>query len=87
MLIFDLADLYIESLNHSVKFNEGFVGSMEVVMDRRIKDHIHAFDKVTGRKRLFPFAADEVNKLHMTCDVVGMLIMTEERVIKPIFVD
>ncbi len=56
-------------------------------MDRRIKNHIHATDKVTCHKCLFAFAADKVNELHMTGDVVDMLIMTEAGDIKPLFVD
>ena len=36
---------------------------------------------------MFVFAADKVTELHMTGDVVGMLIMTEKGVIKTIFVD
>jgi hypothetical protein len=74
-------------MNQSVKFIEGFVDSMEVVMDRIIRDHIHAIDEVTSRKRLFAFAANKVTVLHKTGDAVGMVIMTEEGVIKPTFVD
>ena len=60
---------------------------MDVVMDRRIREHIHAIDTVTGRKRLFAFAADKVTELHMTGDAIGLLIMTEEGEVKPIFID
>ena len=60
LLILQLSSLDIGSMNHSVKFIEGFVDSMEVVMDRRIRDHIRAIDEVIVRKRLFAFAADEV---------------------------
>ncbi len=44
-----------------MNFIKGFMDNMAVVMDKRIKDHIHAVDKVTGRKRLFAFAMDKVN--------------------------
>ena len=33
-------------MNHSVEFIEGFVDSMEAVMDRKIREHIHAIDTV-----------------------------------------
>jgi hypothetical protein len=68
----------IGSMNHSAKFIEGYVDSMAVVMDMKIKDHIHGIDHVKGRKRLSAFAADKVTKLHMIGDAIGMLIMTEE---------
>ena len=74
-------------MNHSVKFIERFVDNMEALMDRRIRDHNNAIDKVTGRKRVFAFAADKVTELPMTEDVVGMLIMTEAGEIKPLFID
>jgi len=83
LLTLRLSLLDIGSMNHSVKFIEGFVNIMEVVMDGRIRDHIRAIDEVTCRKRLFAFAADRALELHRTGDVVGMLIMTEEGVIKP----
>ena len=60
--------------------------SMEVLMDKRIWDYIHAVDPVKGRKRLFAFAADKAPKLHMTRDV-GILIMPEEGAIKHVFLD
>ncbi len=82
-----LYGLDIGSLNHSVKFIDGFVDSMAVVMDERIREHVQEIDRVTGRKRVFEFAADKVTELHTTGDVVGMLIMTEEGEIKPVFVD
>ena len=87
LLSYHLDGLDIGSLNHSVKFIEGSMDNMEVVMDGRIRDHIHAIDTVIGRKGLFAIAADNVTELHMPGNVVGMLIMTEERVIKSIFVD
>ncbi len=74
-------------MNHSAKFNEGFVDSMADVMERKTRDHIHGIDHITGRKRLFAFAADKVTELNKTCDVVGIMIMTEEGELKPLFVD
>ena len=59
---------------------------MSVVMGKRIRDHAHTIDHVTGRKRLFAFAADKVTELHMTGDFVSMSIMTEGE-IKHVFVD
>jgi hypothetical protein len=82
-----LAGLDIGSMNHSVRFIRGFVDSMEVVMDRRIRDRIHAVDLVTCRKRLFAFAADKATELHRTGDDIGMLIMTEEGQLKLVFLD
>ena len=82
-----LASLDIVSMNDSVKFIQGFVESVEVVMDMRIREHVHAVDDVKGRKRLFAFAADKVIELHMTGDAIGMLIMTKEGEVKPIFID
>ena len=87
LLSLHLSGLDIGSMNHFVKFIEGFVDSMEVVMDRKIRDHIHGIDHVTCRKRLFAFAADKVTELHMTGDAIGMLIMTEEGELKPLFID
>ncbi len=44
LLTLHLSGVDIGSMNHSVKFIEGFVDSMEVVMDRRIRDHVRAID-------------------------------------------
>jgi hypothetical protein len=87
LLTLHLAGLDIGSMNHSVRFIKGFVDNMEVVMDKRIMDHIHAVDLVTGRKRLFAFAADKVTELHRNGDANGMLIMTEEGQLKHVFLD
>jgi hypothetical protein len=86
MLSHHLAGLDIGSMNHSVKFIQGFVDSMDDVMDMRIREHLHAVDDVAGRKRLFAFAADKVTKLHRTGDAIGLLITTEEGEVKPIFI-
>ena len=87
LLEFHLAGSDIGSMNHSVRFIRGFVDSMEVVMDKRIRDHMHGVDRVTNRKRLFAIAADKVTALHRTCDAVGMLIMTDEGELKTMFLD
>ena len=87
LLTLHLAGLDIGSMNHSVRFVRGFVDSMEVVMDRGIRDHIHAVDHVTYRKRLFAFVADKVTELHRTGDAIGMMIMTEEGYLKHFFLD
>ncbi len=60
---------------------------MTSIMDKIIRNHIHAIDHVTGRKRLFTFAANKVTELHIAGDTVGMLIMPEEGELKPNFVD
>ena len=82
-----LGGLDIGLMNHSVKFIEGFVDSMAVAMDKRIRHHIQGIDYVTGRKRLFAFAADKVIELHRTGDAMDMLIMKEEGELKSLFVD
>jgi hypothetical protein len=41
-----LSGLGNESMNHSVKFIEGFVENVAIVMDRRIRDHILGIDNV-----------------------------------------
>ena len=87
LLELHLAGSDIGSMNHSVRFIRGFVDSMEVVMDKRIRDHMHGVDRVTGRKRLFAIAADKVTALHRTGDAVGMLIMTDEGELKTMFLD
>ena len=50
-------------------------------------DHIHAVNHGAGRKRLFAFAADKVTKLLMIGDAIGMMFVTEEEELKPIFMD
>jgi hypothetical protein len=87
LLNLHFAGLDVGSMNHSVKFIERFVDSMAHVMERRIRDYLHAVDPVTSRKRLFAFAADKITKLHRTWDAIGMLIMTEEGEVKPLFID
>ncbi len=74
-------------MNHSVRFIRGFVDSMDVVMDMRIKDHMHGVDRVTGRKKLFAIAANKVSALHRTCDANGMMIMADEGELKTMFQD
>jgi hypothetical protein len=76
----------IGSMNHSAKFIEGFVDNMAVVMDKRIRDHIHGIDHATCRKRLFAFAADKFIELQKTVDAIGMLIMMEGE-LKSLFID
>ena len=49
LLNLHLVGLDIGSMNHSAKFIERLVDSVEVVMDRRIRDHINVIDNVTGR--------------------------------------
>ena len=49
LLNLHLSSSDIGSMSHSVKFIEGFLDNMEAVMDRRIRDHIHATDKATCR--------------------------------------
>jgi hypothetical protein len=78
LLNLHLSGLEIGFMNHSVRFIKGFVDSMTVVMDMRIRDHMHVVDVVIGRKRLFAFAADKVTQLHRTRDAIGMVIMTED---------
>ena len=87
LLSLHLSGLDIGSMNHSVQFIEGFVDNMEAVMDMRIREHVQAIDKVTSCKRVFAFAADKVTELHKTGDVVGLLFMTEEGEIMPLFLD
>ena len=85
LLNLHLSGLEIGSMNHSVRFIKVFVDSMKSVMDMRIRDHMHAVDVVTGRKRLFAFAADKVTELQRIGDAIGMVIMTEEGDLKPIY--
>jgi hypothetical protein len=85
LLALHLAGLDIGSINHSVKFIEGFVDSMTVLMDRKIREHLHVVDPVTCRKCLFAFATDKVTEFHRTVDAIGMLIMTEEGELKAMF--
>jgi hypothetical protein len=66
LLTLHLHGLDIGSMNHFVKFIEGFVDSMEDVMNKRIKDHIRSLDEVRGRNRLFAFTMDKVIELHRT---------------------
>ena len=40
-----------------------------------------------GNERLFALAVDKVIELHMIGDAIGMVIMTEEGELKPIFLD
>ena len=86
LLALHLASLDIGSINHSVKFLEGCVDSMTIVMDRKIREHLHVVDLVTCRKRLFVFAADKVTELHRTGDAIGMFIMTEEGELNSMFI-
>ena len=80
-----MASSDIGSLNHSRQFARAIVGSMSVVMDRRIERHLHAVDVVTGRKRIFAFMADKVTELHKTGDAVTLMVMSEGRELQAIF--
>ncbi len=60
---------------------------MQVMMEKNIRDHMHAVDLIIGRKRLFAVAVDNVNELRMTRDAIGMLIMMEEGELKHILLD
>ena len=51
LLDLHLAGLDIGSLNHSKEFIRLFVKSMRTTVDRRITDHLHQVDVITGRKR------------------------------------
>jgi hypothetical protein len=88
LLNLHLDGLDIASINNSVKFIEGFVDNMAIVMDTRIRDYVHSKDHVTRRERLsFAFAGDKVIELHRTGDAIGMFIVTEEGEIKHVFLD
>ena len=82
-----LAGLDIGSMNHSVKFIEGFVDSVVAVMDKKIREHLHAVDHVPCRTRLFAFAVNKITELHMMGDAIGIVIMTEEGELKAMFVN
>ncbi len=75
------------SMNHFVRYIKRFLDSMEVVMDKRIRDYIHAVDPLTNRKRGFAFAADKIIELHKAGDAIGMLILKKEVELKHIFLD
>ena len=72
-----ISGLDIGSLNHSRAFITKFVESMSSVMDRKIVCHVKAVDPITRRKRVFSFMADKVTELHMTRDVVALLVLSE----------
>jgi len=48
---------------------------------------VKAVDPITGRKRVFSFMTDKVTELHRSKDDVALLVMSEEVVLQPIFVD
>ena len=60
---------------------------MQVVMDKRISDHVRSIDPVTRRKRVFAFMADKVTELHRAGDAVALVIMSEEGELQAMFAD
>ena len=85
--ILHLAGSDIGPLNHLRQFIRAFVGSMAIVMDKRIERHLHAVDAITGRKRIFAFMADKVTELHITRDAVVMMVMSSVGELQAVFVD
>ncbi len=78
LLHLHLAGLDIGSLNHSKEFIRLFVKSMRTTMDKRISDHLHEVDFITGRKRVFAFMVDNVTELHRTRDAVALMVMSKK---------
>jgi hypothetical protein len=85
--ILHLAGSDIGPLNHLRQFIRAFVGSMAIVMDKRIERHLHAVDAITGRKRIFAFMADKVTELHKTGDAAALMVMSEGGALQSIFCD
>ena len=52
LLDLHLAGLDIGSLNHLKEFIRLLVKKMRTAVDRRISDHLHEVDVITGRKRV-----------------------------------
>ena len=82
-----LAGRDIGSLNQSRPFIIAFVGSMTMVMDRRISRHLHEVDAVTSRKRVLTSMADKVTELHRIRDAVAVMVMSEVGELHALFCD